>query len=148
MACSHKEVLITKDYVINPNWDELNNTFGVYKMDVKIGYELNLDNIQPFDLVNKLTVDSSQSFIGMVKYNGETYAGRKVYFNAPNGFMWCQLSNLHAQCQNQVIGNLQENEWYKLIGLSRVNSSSYYIHIDSAHTLHIFEVADRFWKNY
>lgn len=148
MACSHREVIITQDYVINPNWDELNNTFGVYKMDVKSGCKLNLHNIHPPDLINNLTIDSSQSFIGMVTDNGEPYDCRKVYFNSSNDFLWCELSNLHTQCQNQVIGNLQENEWYQLIGLSRENNSSYFIHIDSTHTLHVFEVPDRIWKNY
>ena len=87
-GCKEAEVTITKKYVINPNWDEFHNTFGVTRMNFKSNDDsLNLQKGTPQDLLEKLVEDTSFSYVTNVKYNGEKYSERKVYFNLDNGFI-------------------------------------------------------------
>ena len=84
-----KEVIITKDYVINPNWDKMDNSFTVYRMKLKDSIKaIDLKEPTEFELYHGLVEDSSFSYTGFVEYNGVGYAKRKVYFNKDNGFSW------------------------------------------------------------
>jgi len=143
-SCSdwkEKEVTITKDYVINPNWDEVNNSFVVYRMKLKDSIKT-IDPKDPADteLYHGLIEDTNSSFTANVEYNGEDYVKRKVYFNKDNGFLWCDLNNMHSDCERKILGELQQETWYLLAGLSQFKTL-YYIYLDTSDSLHVFRVS-------
>ena len=76
-----KDVIITKDYVINPNWDRKNNRFDVKEMKPKDGSEKINPAVTSTKLLNSLIEDEESSYGANVKYNGKDYSKRKVYFN-------------------------------------------------------------------
>jgi hypothetical protein len=87
-------------------------------------------------LLDKLEDDTSFLFVANVKYNGESYSTRKVYFDKDNGFNW--WSN-RGESKFNTIGNLQKGNWYKLSDL--VTYPFYiYVYIDSADNVHRFNV--------
>lgn len=134
-----KEVTITKDYVINPNWDEIDNSFAVYRMKLKDSSKtIDLKNPTEPELYHELIEDTSFLYRANVKYNGEDYAKRKVYFNRDNGFVW--RKNPHSASGFKTIGELQPETWYLLVGLSKVRTL-YYVYLDSSDSLHVFNVS-------
>lgn len=151
MGClewKEKEITITKDYVINPNWNEIQNSFVVSRMNLKdSGYSIDIKHVDPTDLYRKLVEDTSFSFITNVKYNGVDYSNRKVFFNKKNDFSWRKLNNRHSQYDQEILGELQQETWYFLGGLSNVKTL-YYVYIDSLDTLHSFRVPASSWTNY
>jgi hypothetical protein len=142
------EVTITKDYVINPNWGEVSNSFRVIKMKYKnVNDIINLQNASPPDMLNKLIEDTSFSFVTNVKFNGEKFLNRKVYFNKYNGFTWGKFNDIHSNYRQRTIGDLQKETWYLLSGLSNVKTL-YYVYIDSLENLHTFRVPASYYTNY
>ena len=84
-----KNITITKDYVINPNWDEVDNSFAVHRMKLKDSSKtIDINNPTNMELYHSLIEDTSFSYTANVEYNGVDYAKRKVYFNKNNGFLW------------------------------------------------------------
>jgi len=140
-SCWKEEaVTITKDYVINPNWDEVHNSIAVYRMKLKDSSKT-IDFKDPIDkeLEHWLIEDTSFSYRGFVEYNGEDYAKRKVYFNKDNGFLWWK-NFPKSNSTKKVLGELQKETWYLLTGLSR-HRIVYYIYLDSSDILHVFMVS-------
>lgn len=144
-SCSdwkEKEVTITKDYVINPNWDEVGNSLVVYRMKIKDSIKtIDLNNPTNTELYNGLIEDKSFSYSANIEHNGEDYAKRKVYFNKDNGFLWCDLNNMHSDCEQKILGKLQQETWYLLAGLSQFKTL-YYIYLDSSDSLHVYKVSN------
>ncbi len=144
VSCHEEEVTITKDYVINPNWKkdfDDGNSLAVYKMKLKdssktIGLE---DPTEP-ELYHGLIKDTSLTYRANVRYNGTDYSKRKVYFNRDNEFLWCDLNNMHSDCERRILGELEQDTWYLLAGLSQI-SALYYVYIDSLDSLHVFKVS-------
>lgn len=150
ISCKEKEVTITKDYVINPNWDERDNSFRVFRMNLKDSSDnINLKNVTPTELLKNLTEDTSFSYVANVKYNGEKYSERKVYFNKDNGFVWRKPPNLDPSrnLEYETIGELQQETWYFLGGLSNTHTL-YYVYIDSLDSLNSFRIPASSWTNY
>lgn len=136
---NEKTVTITKDYVINPNWDEVDNNFTFVRMKLKDSSNtIDLKNATNKEIENALVEDSSFLYMASVKYNGEDYSERKVYFNKDNGFAW--KNNLHSSSGLKTIGELQIESWYFLVGLSRFRMY-YYIYLDTSDSLHVFKVS-------
>lgn len=147
-GCQEAEVTITKDYVINPNWDEIVNSFEVKRMIFKVADDsINPQKTTPPELLNKLVEDTGFSFTSNVKYNGEKYSDRKVYFNRYNGFSWWKFNDIHSNYKQETIGKLQQHTWYLLVGLSNVKTL-YYLYIDSNDSLHTYKVPASYWTNY
>lgn len=134
-------VTITKEYVINPNWNKLSNSFTVYKMTIK-------DSVNKIDIINPteqelyygLIKDVNASYISNVTYNGESYSKRKVYFNKDNGLSWKKMSEIHGSTEYRTIGELKQDTWYLFDGLSQFRSL-YYVYVDAADSLHVFKVS-------
>ncbi|MDO5655050.1 MAG: hypothetical protein Q4G27_02800 [Flavobacteriaceae bacterium] len=137
-----KEVTITKDYVINPNWEEKrHNSFAVYKMKLKDSTKtIDLKDPAGTELYHGLIEDSSFSFTTNVEYNGEDYAKRKVYFNRYNDFSWGKLNDMHSDYEQKILGELQPETWYLLAGLSQFKTL-YYIYLDTSDSLHVYKVS-------
>lgn len=144
---TEKEVTITKDYVVNPNWDKTANTFSVVKMNLKDNSNsINLKFVSPPELLNKLEKDNSFSYIANVEYNGQKYSERKVYFERNNGFLW--WGNLHnPNSTKEILGKLQQETWYLFGGLSNTHTL-YYAYIDSIGNLHSFRISASSWTNF
>jgi len=142
LSCKEKEVIITKDYVINPNWSEGDNSFGVCKMLLKDSSKtIDLKDPAETELYYGLIEDTSFSFVTNVKYDGENFAKRKVYFNRDNGFSWSKSPNLdHNWEKYKTVGALQKETWYLLSGLSQIHTTMYYVYIDTLDSLHVFKV--------
>lgn len=143
-SCSdwkEQEVTITKDYVINPNWNEVDNSFVVYRMKLKDSNKT-IDQKNPADkeLYHELIEDTSFAFVTNVKYNGENYAKSKVYFNKYNGFSWGKLNDRHSDYKQETIGELQPETWYLLAGLSQFKTL-YYVYLDTSDSLHVYKVS-------
>jgi hypothetical protein len=138
VSCHEENITISRDYIINPNWSEEANSFDVIKMKLKeSGDSINLKTANITKIEGKLKQDISFVYRANVKYNGEDYATRKVYFNKDNGFLW--WGDLHdSSSTKKVLGELQQNTWYLLAGLSNVRTL-YYIYIDSQGNVHRFE---------
>lgn len=141
---SEKDVTITKDYVINPNWNEQDNSFDVVRMMLKdtINY-INPKTTDYIVLSNKLTKDENFSYGANVKYDGTDYAQRKVYFNKDNGFLWWE--DFHdSKSTKKVLGELEKETWYLLGGLSS-KGSLYYVYIDSLDKIYRFKKLTSNW---
>ncbi len=148
-ACNLQEQVpvITKDYVINPNWDATDNSFTIVKMKFKDGKDnINPNNATQYELTNNLIIDSSCSYTTNVKYNGESYSKRKVYFNKDNGFIWLNKKYdgsiwwINENGSNKkVLGELERNTWYLLAGLSNIRTL-YYVNITTNDKVHYFAV--------
>ena len=148
LGCKEKEVTVTKAYVINPYWDKIDNSFTVTKMLLKDSTDsINLKNISPSELLRKLVEDTNLSFIANVKYNGEDYPERKVYFNRANGFSWRKLNDKNSNYKQEIFGELQQKIWYSLGGLGE-EKTLYYIYLDNLDNLHSFKVPASSWTNY
>lgn len=147
IGCKESEVSITKEYVINPNWNEVNNTFQVIKMNFKNKNKIDLTNVSSSDLLEGLEEDTCFAYIANVKYNGVDYSKRKVYFDKYNGFFWGKLNDRHNKIEKEFIGPLEHNIWYILKGLSNVKTL-YYVYIDSNDSLYIFKMGAKDWTNY
>jgi hypothetical protein len=150
IGCEEREVIITADYVINPNWDEINNTIRIVKMNLKDSTDnINLENVSSQDLLKKLSADTNYSYVANVQYNGESYTKRKVYFERYNGFLWRRPPDLEP---NRKLGynNIKKMEldsWYLIFGLSNVKTL-YYVHINPFGRLYCFKVPASAWTNY
>lgn len=133
------EVTITKDYVINPNWSETDNSFEISRMVLKDSFKnLELQNPVKTQLYHRLKKDTSFTFIGFVEYNGEDYAKRKVYFNRDNGFLWWK--DLHNPSSTKtVLGELQKENWYLFGGLSNCGTL-YFVHIDASDSIQVVKI--------
>lgn len=140
LGCKENKVTITKDYVINPNWSEADNSFAVHRMKLKDSTKIiDLKDPSEPELYHGLIEDTSFSYTTNVKYNGEDYAKRKVYFNRDNGFQW--LENFpKSGSTKKIFGELQQGTWYLLAGLSQFKTL-YYVYLDSSDSLHVFKVS-------
>ena len=139
LGCKEKNVTITKDYVINPNWNESENSFAVYRMMLKDSSQfIDLKDPSESELYHGLIKDTSFAYKANIKYTGESYTKRKVYFNRDNGFAWCNLNNMHSDCEQKIMGELQRNNWY-LLALSQFKTLRY-VYIDSLDSLHTYQV--------
>lgn len=143
LGCKQEKVTITEDYVINPNWSKGDNFFGVNRMLLKDSSKtINLKNPSEPELFYRLIEDTSFSFVTNVKYNGENFAKRKVYFNRDNGFSWSKPPNLDNDWKKyKNIGKLQHNTWYLLSGISQIHTTMYYVYLDTSDSLHVFKVS-------
>lgn len=134
-----KTVIITKDYLINPNWSEVDNDLKVSKMRFKDSTQrIDPKNATDFNLYNGLVKDTTLVYYGNVEYNGEEYTNRKIYFNKYNGFLWYK-DLFHSEPGERTLGEFQKNTWYMLAGLSNVGTL-YYLYTDSAGKFHQFKV--------
>ncbi|MDF3076270.1 MAG: hypothetical protein K0S09_159 [Sphingobacteriaceae bacterium] len=146
-SCKEKEVTITKNYVVNPNWDEVDNGFDVSRMSLKDSSDsINLENVAPSDLLEKLIKDSAFVYRANVKYNGIAYSSRKVFFNRDNGFLWWADSHKSSSTK-KILGQLRPKTWYLLAGLSNVKTL-FYVYIDGSGNLHTVKVPASQWTNY
>jgi hypothetical protein len=141
-----KEVTITKDYVINPHWDKTANSFQVVRMKLKSSTDsINPKNASSSELLEKLEKDTNFSYMANVKYNGEEYSERKVYFEKENGFLW--LADVHdSNSGKKILGELQQKTWYLFRGLGK-EKTLYYVYLDSTDNLHTFRVPASAWTN-
>jgi len=149
VSCSKKEkVTITKDFIINPNWNKNSNSIQIERKFLKDGKEINLSSVSPNELLQKLETDTSFAFTANVKENGVNYSIRKVYFNEDNGFKWRKRPDLDQSrdLTFTTIGKLKKETWYFLGGLSK-NNTLYYIYIDSSNRLHQHKVSAVHWTN-
>tara|TARA_Y100000766_G_C18867767_1_gene586676 strand:- start:1111 stop:1545 length:435 start_codon:yes stop_codon:yes gene_type:complete len=128
-----KFVVITKDYVINSGWHEFNNFIDIDKMKPKNdSISIDIRNPGYMKLYRGLIEDTSFSYSANVKYNGEDYSKRKVYFNKDNGFPW--YSDPHKASDKYILGKLQQETWYLL---STPNHILHYIYIDKSDSLFV-----------
>lgn len=143
-------VTITRDYVINPNWDKIDNSFTITKMKLidDINHNVVLEEVSSQWLLHALVEDTSFAFTTNVNYNGEEYAIRKVYFNKSNGFLWRKPPDIDPSrgATFESIGKLQQNTWYLLRGLG-AEKTLYYIYLDTNDSLHTFRVPASDWTN-
>jgi hypothetical protein len=135
-----EEITVTKDYVINPNWSETNNHISFSRMMLNDSCRtIGLKNPSEPELYYGLKSDPNYTYEASVKYNGEDYAERKVYFNRDNGFLWTKHRD--GSDQKKIIGELQQDTWYQLSGLSPRPNIWYYIYLDSLDSLYVFTVS-------
>ena len=74
---NEEKVTITKEYVINPNWDKQSNSFDVNEMQLKEGLKkVSPSSATSFKLLHNLIKVEKLSFGGNVKINGEDYSKR------------------------------------------------------------------------
>lgn len=145
-ACTgwkEKEVTITKEYVINPNWDKTDNSFTVYRMKLKDSSKtIDIKNATEPELYHGLIKDSNFLYTANVEYNGKDYSKRKVYFDKYNTFVWRRPPNIDPSRNTtfETIGKLQPETWYLLTGLSKVRTL-YYVYLDSSDSLHVHKVS-------
>jgi len=146
---SEKEVVITKDYIINPNWSKQANTLTVTRMRFKESLEIDINDVSPALLVQVLERDSTFMFTANVAFDGVEYAKRKIFFNKANGFYWRKFPSVDPSrsFKIEMLNELEAGIWYRLGGLSTI-STLYYIYIDTRDSLHVIEVPASYWTNY
>lgn len=134
-----EKVTITKDFVINPNWVGKDDGITVTKMKLKDSSDIiNLKNVSPSDLLQKLVKDTSFDYFANVKYNGVEFSKRKVYFNRDNGFIWLG-DEYGRKPTKRILGQLKPKTWYLLGDLSNIKTL-YYVYADSFDSFHSFRV--------
>jgi hypothetical protein len=136
-GCSNEKIEIKADYITNANWNEQANAIKINKLRLKTDSTINpYSDLNQIELLEKLEDDTSFLFVGNVKYNGEKYTTRKVYFNKKNEFFWWSD---RGETKTETIGNLQKDNWYKF---SNLVTYPYfvYVFIDSTNTVHRFDV--------
>ena len=100
MSCynfSTKKVVITRRYIINPNWrkDLLNNHITIYRLQLADSSRpIIVDSIfrsrdPEYDPLKVFVRDTCTWFTAFnIPYNGTSFRKRKIYFDRPNGFKW------------------------------------------------------------
>jgi len=149
LSCANeKEVTITKDYVINPNWDKVSNSITLERMCLKNCSSIDYLNAEPSELINKLETDTNFAYSANVKFNGVEYSQRKVFFNKENGFVWRKRPDLDPSrnLTFSTLGELEKETWYFLGGLSNIRTL-YYLYTDSDGKLHKYKVSAVHWTN-
>lgn len=147
-GCSEKKIEITPEYIINENWSKKNeeawaNSITIQRMKVKKDSVINpLTEINNAELLGKLEEDTPFMHYANVKIKqGESYKGKKIYFNQYNGFYWGNKSRYNSDDTTQTIGALQHGSWYRFSDLGVIGNPYYiYIYIDSTNTAHRFDV--------
>lgn len=143
-GCSIKnkgKITITRDYIINPNWNEVNNSLTVYKMKLKDSTQtIDLTDPSEAELYHGLVKDSSFLYSTKIRHNDEDYTKQKVYFNKYNGFEWCDLNNMHSDCEKRTLEELKQETWYLFYGLSNIHTTAYYAYFDTSDKLHLFVI--------
>jgi len=136
-GCLKKKIEITANYITNANWDEQANAIKINKLNLKKDSTINpFSDLTQIELLDKLEDDTSFLFVGNIKYNGEQFSKRKVYFDKKNGFFWWSDK---GETKTETIGNLQKDNWYKFSNL--VTYPYYiYVYIDSSNQAHRFDV--------
>ena len=143
LGCKENKVTITKDYVINPNWSETDNYFRITRMHTSgSGKTIDLKEPTEAELYHGLIEDTGFSYTANVKYNGEDYTKRKIYFNRDNGFVWRKPPDIDISrnITFKTIGELQQDTWYLLAGLSQFKIL-YYVYLDTSDSLHMFKIS-------
>ncbi|WP_346320279.1 hypothetical protein [Chitinophaga sp. YIM B06452] len=141
-GCLWEKIEITSDYIINGNWSEHVNSIEINKLRLKKDSTINpFANLNQAEILEKLEDDTSFIFVGNVKYNGEKYSTRKVFFNKKNNFLWWTTK---GDTQIETIGSLQKNTWYKFSSLGNY-PYIVYIYVDSANKVHRFTVNQSNW---
>lgn len=138
-----EKVIITRDYIINPNWNEVNNYLTVYKMKLKDSDQtIDLTDPSEAELYHGLVKDSSFLYSTNIRHNGEDYTKRKVYFNKYNGFFWRNPPYIDTtrDITYETIGELKQETWYVFYGLSNIHTTAYYAYFDASDKLHLFVV--------
>src|SRR5215212_1672336 len=82
-SCSHKWIEITSEYIINENWNKKNENAWA----------------------NSITIQKIKE--------GESYNGKKIYFDRYNGFSWGSKSRNNSGDTTPTIGNLKKINWYR-----------------------------------
>jgi hypothetical protein len=99
MSCfSTKKVVITRRYIINPNWSntyDLTNHITIYKLHLADSSRpIIVDSIfwsrdpeyHPLKVFVRDTCTWFEAY--EILYNGESFRKRKIYFDRSNGFKW------------------------------------------------------------
>jgi hypothetical protein len=97
MSCV-KKVVITRRYIINPNWSNtfsLSNRITIYKLHLAdssrpIIVDSIFRSLDPeYDPFMTFVRDTCTWFSAYeILYNGTSFRKRKIYFDRPNGFKW------------------------------------------------------------
>jgi len=100
MSCynfSTKKVVITRRYIINPNWSKnLPNNITIYRLQLADSSRpIIVDSIfrsrdPEYDPLKVFVRDTCTWFFVPfeIPYNGKSFRKRKIYFDRPNGFKW------------------------------------------------------------
>jgi hypothetical protein len=99
MSCfSTKKVVITRRYIINPNWSNTfspSNRMTIYKLHLADSSRpIIVDSIfrsrdPEYDPLKTFVRDTCTWFeVSGIPYNGTSFRKRKIYFDRPNGFKW------------------------------------------------------------
>ena len=96
MSCV-KKVVITRRYIINPNWSKnLPNNITIYRLQLADSSRpIIVDSIfwsrdPEYDPFMTFVRDTCTWFFVPfeIPYNGKSFRKRKIYFDRPNGFKW------------------------------------------------------------
>jgi hypothetical protein len=95
MSCV-KKVVITRRYIINPNWSKnLPNNITIYRLQLADSSRpIIVDSIfwsrdPEYDPFMTFVRDTCTWFeASNILYNGTSFRKRKIYFDRPNGFKW------------------------------------------------------------
>ena len=99
MSCT-KKVVITRRYIINPNWSKnLPNNITIYRLQLADSSRpIIVDSIfrsddPEYDPFKTFVRDTCTLFAAYeILYNGRSFRKRKIYFDRPNGFKWVVYS--------------------------------------------------------
>lgn len=155
-SCSKIE--ITKEYINNDYWNSQNNAIQINKMKVTDSTLNVLSSdfvIEPnhWNIVNKIKIDTSfyASYSGLNSiYPNKSKLKGKVYFNKNNGWKWLFKSSLYPNQEGlnwsskvqekAIIGELENNTWYRFSGLKMNRTYHVYVYVDSNGNTHNFGV--------
>jgi hypothetical protein len=96
-----KKVVITRRYIINPNWSKnLPNNITIYRLQLADSSRpIIVDSIfrsrdPEYDPLKVFVRDTCTWFFVPfeIPYNGKSFRKRKIYFDKPNGFKWVVYS--------------------------------------------------------
>jgi hypothetical protein len=140
-GCADEPVVITPQYISNTDWNRKAESLDGNRIKIA-RLKLKEDSVlDPFavpgqdQLLKKLEVDSTFYWAANVKIrSGESYEGKKIYFNRDNGFYWWDQNRVR---KTAVIGDLMKNSWYEI---TELYPGHIIVYIDSADKLHRFTI--------
>lgn len=140
---NRKKVIVTREYIISPHFNEYHRQFGVQKLRLKEGVDKSsivLDSINgTYFPVDSFEVESDFVYYGGIWDWDESWKERKIYFNRHNeGLIWRDSNQ--DEISDTAIGNLEYGCWYRFHRIYSNNVSSLICYVGESGHLRTFVI--------
>ncbi len=140
-GCLNEKIEITSEYIKNANWNLkgeklYDNSIQITKLKVRSDSTIDpFTDLSQSEILDKLEADSTFIWVAnIIIQKGESYTGKKVFFDKYNGFDWWSPG---GDRKSKIIGKLEKDSWYEI---SKLSYYYFIVYIDSAEQIHRFVI--------